>query len=181
MSFGCAIDAGAHLGSFCESDVGFRSAEVQYGASTNAPESPPESAKPHDQFYLARSAFSGPVLFSSTPMPPWHHYVIDTAPIHLALFCHTSGTICGSVMIDFVLPRAELCCFSAKSDRCTGIAQRSDELRRCKLASIIFNTFARGVFFCLPRSYRVEEKSEILCSREPNYAVFQQNPTVAQA
>ena len=48
MSFGCAIDAGAHLGSFCESDVGFRSAEVQSGSSTNAPESPPESAEPHD-------------------------------------------------------------------------------------------------------------------------------------
>ena len=39
LSFGCAIDAGAHLGSFCESGVGFRRAEVQNGASMNAPES----------------------------------------------------------------------------------------------------------------------------------------------
>ena len=44
-----------------------------------------------------------------------------------------------------------------------------------------FNTFAEGVLFCLPRSYRVAEKSDPIGSREPNYAVFQQKPTVAQA
>ena len=112
------------------------------------------------QFSLARSAFSGPVLFSSTPMPPWHHYVIDVAPIHLALLFHTSRAICGSVMIDFWLPRAKLCCFSAKSDRCDSRARRSDGPRRYKLASMTFNAFARWLFFCLPRSYRVAEKSD---------------------
>ena len=32
-----------------------------------------------------------------------------------------------------------------------------------------------------PRSCRVAEKSDPIGSREPNYAVFQQNPIVAQA
>ena len=44
-----------------------------------------------------------------------------------------------------------------------------------------FNTFAEGIFLRLPRSYRVAEKSSQIGSREPNCAVFQQNPTVAQA
>ena len=44
-----------------------------------------------------------------------------------------------------------------------------------------FNTFAETVFLRLPRSYRVAEKSDPIGSREPNYAVFQQNPIVAQA
>ena len=44
-----------------------------------------------------------------------------------------------------------------------------------------FNTFAEGVFLRLPRSYRVAEKSDPIGSREPNCAVFQQNPIVAQA
>ena len=130
------------------------------------------------QFSLA---FSGPVLFSSTPMPPWHHHVIVVASIHLAVLSHTSGTICGSVMIDFGLPRVKLCCFSANHDSRARIARRSDGPRRCKLASMKFNTFREGICLRLPRSYRVAEKYEILCSREPNYAVFQQNPTVAQA
>ena len=112
------------------------------------------------QVSLARSTFSGPVRFLSTPMPPWHHYVIDIAPIHLALLFHTSRTICGSVMIDFWLPRAKLCCFSAKSDRCIGTARRSDGPRRYKLASMKFNTFAEGSFLRLPRSCRVAEKSD---------------------
>ena len=112
------------------------------------------------QFSLARSAFSGPVLFSSTPMPPWHHYVIDVAPIHLALLFHTSRTICGSVMIDFGLPRANLCCFSAKFDSRTRITRRSVGLRRSTRGSTKFNTFARCTFLRLPRSYRVAEKSD---------------------
>ena len=44
-----------------------------------------------------------------------------------------------------------------------------------------FNTFAEGVFLRLPRSYRVAEKSDPIGSREPNYAVFLQNPTVVTA
>ena len=79
------------------------------------------------------------------------------------------------------LPRAKKHSFSAKSDRCTGTARRSDGPRRYKLASMKFNTFARCVFLRLPRSCRVEEKSEPIGSREPNYAIFQQNPIVAQA
>ena len=44
-----------------------------------------------------------------------------------------------------------------------------------------FNAFAEGVFLRLPRSCRVVEKSDPIGSREPNYAVFQQNPTVVTA
>ena len=44
-----------------------------------------------------------------------------------------------------------------------------------------FNTFAETVFLRLPRSYRVAEKSDPIGSREPNYAVFQQNPIVVTA
>ena len=93
-------------------------------------------------------------------MPPWHHYMIDVAPTHLALLSHTSGTICGSVMIDFVLPRAKLCCFSAKSDRCDSTTRCSDGPRRCNLASMTFDTLRETVFLRLPRSYRVAEKSD---------------------
>ena len=119
---------------------------------------PIPSIASRDKFSLARSAFSGPVLFSSTPMPPRYHYVIDVAPIHLALLFHTSRAICGSVMIDFWLPRAKLCCFSAKSDRCDSTARRSDGLSRYKRASMKFNTFATSDFLRLARSYRVVEK-----------------------
>ena len=58
------------------------------------------------------------------------------------------------------LPRAKKHSFSAKSDRCTGRTRRSDAPRCCKLASIMFNTFAEGVFLRLSRSYRVAEKSD---------------------
>ena len=44
-----------------------------------------------------------------------------------------------------------------------------------------FNVFAEGVFLRLPRSCRVMEKSDLIGSREPNFAVFQQNPTVVTA
>merc|ERR1712139_601230 len=109
-------------------------------------------------------------------MPPWHHHVIIVASIHLALLSHTSGTICGSVMIDFGLQRAKLCCFSANHDSRARIARRSDGPRRCKLAIMKVSTLRDTLFLRLPRSCRVAEKSEILCFREPNYAVFQQNP-----
>ena len=74
-----------------------------------------------------------------------------------------------------------MCCFSAKSDRCTGRARRSDGPRCCNRASIKFNVFARCIFLRLPRSYRVAEKSSQIVSREPNCAVFQQITTVVQA
>ena len=85
------------------------------------------------------------------------------------------------LLLRYWLPRAKLCCFSVKSDRCTGTARRSDGPRRYKLASMKFNTLRERVFLRLPRSYRVAEKSDPIGSREPNYAVFQQNPIVAQA
>ena len=44
-----------------------------------------------------------------------------------------------------------------------------------------FITFAGERFLRLSRSYRVAEKSDPIGSREPNYAVFQQNPTVVTA
>ena len=113
-----------------------------------------------DKFSLARSAFSGPVPFSSTPMPLWHHYVFDVAPIHLALLFHTSRTICGSVMIDFWLPRAKLCCFSANYDSRAGTTRRYDGPRRSNRGSMKFNTFGETVLLCLPRSCRVAEKSD---------------------
>ena len=66
---------------------------------------------------------------------------------------------CGEIRSDR-LPRAKLCCFSVKSDRCTGTARRSDGPRRYKLASMKFDAFARCVFLRLPRSCRVAEKSD---------------------
>ena len=44
-----------------------------------------------------------------------------------------------------------------------------------------FNTLRETIFLRLPRSYRVTEKSDPISSREPNYAVFQQNPIVVTA
>ena len=87
---------------------------------------------------------------------------------------------CGEIQPD-PLPRAKSCYFSAKSDRCTSRTRCYDGPRRCELASMKFNTFARCVFLRLPRSCRVAEKSDPIGSREPNCAVFQQNPIVAQA
>ena len=121
---------------------------------------PIRSIASRDKFSLARSAFSGPVLFLSTPMPPWHHCVIDIAPIHLALLFHTSRTICGSVMIDFWLPRAKKHSFSAKSDSRAGRTRCSVGLRRSKRGSTKFNTFAESIFLRLPRSCRVAEKPD---------------------
>ena len=142
---------------------------------------PIRSIASRDKFSLARSAFSGPVLFLSTPMPPWHHCVIDIAPIHLALLFHTSRTICGSVMIDFWLPRAKMCCFSANYDSRAGTTRRYDGPRRSNRGSMKFNTVGETIFLRLPRSYRVAEKFSQIGSREPNYAVFQQNPIVVTA
>ena len=116
---------------------------------------PIRSIASRDKFSLARSAFSGPVLFLSTPMPPWHHCVIDIAPIHLALLFHTSRTICGSVMIGFWLPRAKLCCFSANYDSRAGTTRRYDGPRHSNRCIMKFNTFGETVFLRLPRSCRV--------------------------
>ena len=48
------------------------------------------------------------------------------------------------------LPRAKLCCFSAKSDRCTGTARHSDGLNPSRQhdnrGSMKFNIFAEGIF-----------------------------------
>ena len=87
---------------------------------------------------------------------------------------------CGEIQPDR-LPRAKLCCFSAKSDRITSISWRSDGLRRSNRSIMKFHTFARRAFVRLPRSCRVAEKSDPICSREPNCAVFQQITTVQQA
>ncbi len=114
----------------------------------------------HAAFSLARSTFSGPVQFLSAPMTPWHRDVFGIVSIHLTLLSHSPPTICSSVIVDSWLPRAKLCCFSAKSDRCDSRARRSDGPRRCNRASMNFNTFARWVFLRLPRSYRVAEKSD---------------------
>ena len=114
-------------------------------------------------------------------MTPWHSDVFGIVSIHLTLLSHSPPTICSSVIVDSWLPRAKLCCFSAKSDRCDSRARRSDGSRCCNCASMNFNTLRETVFLRLPRSYRVTEKSDPISSREPNYAVFQQNPTVVTA
>ena len=114
-------------------------------------------------------------------MTPWHSDVFGIKSIHLTLLYHSPPTICSSVIVDSWLPRAKKHSFSAKSDRCTGRTRRSDVPKRYKLAHMMFNTFAESIFLRLLRSYRVAEKSDPIGSREPNYAVFQQNPTVAQA
>ena len=111
-------------------------------------------------------------------MTPWHSDVFGIESIRLTLLYHSPPTICSSVIVDSWLPRAKLCCFSAKPDRCDRRARRSDGCRRCNRASMNFNAFAEGTFLRLPRSCRVMEKSDLIGSREPNFAVFQQNPTV---
>ena len=111
-------------------------------------------------------------------MTPWHSDVFGIVSVHLALLSHSPPAICSTVIVDSWLPRAKLCCFSAKPDRCDSRSRRSDGSRCCSCASMNFNTFARWIFLRLPRSYRVVEKSDPIGSREPNYAVFQQIPTV---
>ena len=93
-------------------------------------------------------------------MTPWHSDVFGIESIHLTLLYYSPPTICSSVIIDSWLPRAKLCCFSAKSDRCDSRARRSDGPKRYNRASMNFNTFAGCVFLRLPRSYRVAEKSD---------------------
>ena len=85
------------------------------------------------------------------------------------------------LLLRYWLSRAKLCCFSAKSDRRDSRTRCSDGPGRYKLASVKFNTFVRCRILRLPRSCRFEEKSDPIGSREPNYAIFQQNPIVAQA
>ena len=96
--------------------------------------------------------------FHPRQCPIWHRHVIHIAPIHLTLLFYSSVTFCCSVMLDLCLPRAELCCFSANHDRCTGTARRSDGPRRCNRARMNFNTLRETVFLCLPRKYRISEK-----------------------
>ena len=93
-------------------------------------------------------------------MTPWHHHVIGIAQIYLALLFHTSATISRSVMIDFWLPRAKLCCFSANYDSRAGTTRRYDGPRRSNRGSMKFNTFEETVLLRLPRSCRVAEKSD---------------------
>ena len=100
------------------------------------------------------------VRFPSARMAPWHSDVFGIESIHLTLLYHSPPTICSSVIVDSWLPRAKLCCFSAKPDRCDSRSRRSDGSRCCSRASMNFNTFARCVFLRLPRSYRVAEKSD---------------------
>ena len=64
------------------------------------------------------------------------------------------------LLLRYWLPRAKLCCFSAKSDRCDSRTRRSDGLRRYKLACMNFNTLRESAFLRLPRSCRVAEKSD---------------------
>ena len=63
-------------------------------------------------------------------------------------------------MIDFWLPRAKLCCFSANYDSRAGTTRRYDGPRRSNRGSMKFNTFGETVFLRLPRSCRVAEKSD---------------------
>ena len=73
---------------------------------------------------------------------------------------HPAPTQFTFLLLRYWLPRAKLCCFSAKSDRCTGSTRRSDGPRRYKLASMTFNTLRETTFLRMPRSYRVAEKSD---------------------
>ena len=114
-------------------------------------------------------------------MTPWHSDVFGIVSVHLALLSHSPPTICSTVIVDSWLPRAKLCCFSANQYSRAGTARRSDGPKRYNRASMNFNIFGESIFLRLPRSYRVAEKSDPIGSREPNYAVFQQNPTVVTA
>jgi len=77
------------------------------------------------------------------------------------------------LLLRYWLPRAKLCYFPAKSDRCDSRTRRPDGPGRYKRASMQFNTLRETIFLRLPRSYRVAEKSSQIGSREPNCAVFQ--------
>ena len=94
---------------------------------------------------------------------------------------HTSPGSIHTSIASILAPESQIMMFFSKSDRCDSTTRCSDGPRRCNRGSMKFNTFAEGIFLRLPRSYRVAEKSSQIGSREPNCAVFQQNPTVAQA
>ena len=112
-------------------------------------------------------------IFSYFYRLPWLHGTLMCLVLYqyiLLCLSHSPPTIWSTVNVDSWLPRAKLCCFPAKSDRCTGRARRSDGSRCCSRASMNFNAFARCVFLRLPRSYRVAEKSDpirSLASRDP--------------
>ena len=101
-------------------------------------------------------------------MPPWHGDVMIIASIQLALLSRSSVTLSSSVMVDFCLPRAKLCCFSAKSDRSDSKTRRSDGPRRYKRACIKFNTLLRGFFsVCRDRTALRRNPIRSLASRDP--------------
>ena len=110
-----------------------------------------------------------PVVFNalcirSAPPPPHTH----------------PGSIHTSIA-SILAPESQIMMFFSKSDRCDSTTRCSDGPRRCNRGSMNFNTFAETIFLRLPRFYRVTEKSSQIGSREPNCAVFQQNPTVVTA
>ena len=120
-------------------------------------------------------------IFSYFYRLAWLHGTMMCLALYQYILLCLSIALQPFLLLQYWLPRAKLCSFSAKSDRCDSTTRRSDGPRRYKLASMKFNTFGETIFLRLPRSYRVVEKSDPIGSREPNYAVFQQNPTVAQA
>ena len=71
------------------------------------------------------------------------------AEVHFSPFAEIVSR-CGEIQPDR-LPRAKLCCFSAKSDRCDSRTRRSDGFRRYNLASMKFGTLRERVFLRLPR------------------------------
>ena len=109
----------------------------------------PTRSLPGTLHFLGSCAIS---IHCNAPMAPLHFLAVmageGSAP---AISLHT-------LLLRYWLPRAKLCCFSAKPDRCDSTTRRSDGLRRCNRASMKFNTFAEGIFLRLPRSCRVAEK-----------------------
>ena len=69
------------------------------------------------------------------------------------------------LLLRYWLPRTELCCFAAKSDRCDSTARCSDGLRCCNHGSTKFNTFAET--FCSPFAELVPRCGEIQPDRLP--------------
>ena len=106
-------------------------------------------------------------LFIRSAPPPFH--------------THTSPGSIHTSIASILAPESQIMMFFSKSDRCDSTTRCSDGPRRCNRGSMNFNTFAETISLRLPRSYRVAEKSDPISSREPNYAVFQQNPIVVTA
>ena len=99
--------------------------------------------------------FHYPLCFhGTTARPSLYQCILRCFPVAPLPFPAPSSSILVSREPNYAVFHA------AKSDRCTCTARRSDGLRRYKLASMKFNTFARWVFLRLPRSHRVAEKSD---------------------